>query len=374
MKITVVSRSWPSAANSGLTLAVYEHVRILIEQGHDVSIIGSVKSVIFEDIPVSSKNYIESSGSGSLYSPVKINKEILSDLFLKNAPELVLIESWQTGLTDTAIDVASELGLPIIMISHGISVHKYNDSFFNTIRAFAWFYYRFFLLKKRILKLKLITTLSLQSTSKRFYDRDMALALGVPVLPLVNFPINWVAGLDREFRSDQIVFSGYFSNVKNQLQAIKILSRLPSNLKMLFVGKREGNYYQKCLNKVKKLNLLERVEFKEDTECDIGLEIAKSFAVLSTSITEALPIFLLEAMAAGTPFVATSVGAVTDLKGGVLANNTDDQVEAIKKIYDDKAVWRSLSQQGKKDCQLHFTKSIVKASLIEAIKIVSNKT
>ena len=373
MKITVISRNWPSASKSGLSLSVYEHARMLIEEGHDVSIIGSVESVIFEDLPVLSKNFIASSGSGSLYSPVKINKDNLRNLFLKNSPELVLIESWQTGLTDTSIEVASELGLAIIMISHGISVHKYNRSFLNMIRGFAWIYYRFFMLKKRIRKVKLITTLSLDSKSKRFYDRDMALDLGVPVLPLVNFPINWVDGLDRKFRDDQILFAGYFSSVKNQLQAIEILSRLPNKIKILFVGKKEGYYYQRCLNKIKKLNLIERVQFKEDSECDIGLEIAKSFVVLSTSITEALPIFLLEAMAAGTPFVATSVGAVSDLKGGVLANATKDQVKAIEKIYYDKVLWQALSKLGKNEYQLNFTRSVVKKSLLNAIKIASHK-
>jgi len=373
MNITFVSRSWPSSERSGVSLIAAQHVKILASEGHSISIIGSSNTVIYEDLPVFSRLYVSAQGSGSLYSPIRVNKESLRQLILSTNPELIVVEAWQPALTDTAIDVAHELQLPILMISHGVSVFPYTKRVIDIGRGLAWIWYRFNNLKNRIKKLAVITTLDDSAVSERFYDRDIARQLGIPIVPLVNAPVNW-SNLTIGFqqRKQQILVIGYFSTVKNQLAALDVFTGLPDTLKLRFIGPQRGFYYGKCRRRVAELGLERRVIFSQDDECNISDEIANSLLVLSTSITEVLPVTLLEAMASGTPFVATPVGAVPNLYAGVISGDIDEQRNAIKKIVCDEVLWRQLSEQGKRSYSERYTHAHVRSSLLDAVSLAAS--
>lgn len=85
-----------------------------------------------------------------------------------------------------------------------------------------------------------------------------------------------------------------------------------------------------------------------DSDCDLAKEIASSLVLLSTSITEAQPITLIESMAAGTPFVARPVGAISAFKGGILGLSIEEQANAIIDIIKSNDLWGKLSHEGLK--------------------------
>jgi glycosyltransferase involved in cell wall biosynthesis len=62
--------------------------------------------------------------------------------------------------------------------------------------------------------------------------------------------------------------------------------------------------------------------------------IAAADLFLFTSRVECAPLVILEAMAAGTPWVSYDVGNVTELPGGVVASSFDDLLEAAGEILD----------------------------------------
>jgi glycosyltransferase involved in cell wall biosynthesis len=370
MKITVVSRSWPSNERSGVSLAAAEHVRMMTEWGDDVSIVGANPNVINEDLPVVARLYIPASGSGSLYAPAVIDRNLLKDIIIRSNPALVVVETWQTALTDAAVDVANALGLPVLMISHGVALHAYMKRPSDILRALAWTQYRLNQLPNRIARLSVITTLDETSDSPRFYDRDLANHLGIPVLPLVNMPVNWLETFpNRMQRTPQILVVGYFSHVKNQLGALQVMAGLPTGLRFLFVGQRSGRYYERCVASATELGLGSRVSFLEDNECDLAQEIANSLVVLSTSITEALPICLLEAMASGTPFVAPPVGAVPSIGAGIVAADLHSQRQAIISLINDNVLWNRLSVKGLDQYKRRFTRECVLKNLRHAVDV-----
>ena len=347
MRITVISRYWPSCEHSGLSLAAAHHVNMLTASGYNVSIIGSNKSIVEEKIFVDSKYFVSAKGSGALYSIPYVDESALTNAIKSSSPDLVMVEAWQTSLTEKSIDIAFELGIPVVMISHGISIHPYSSSFRDLFRSLGWVYYRFFVLPKKIKKLTAITALDQNSLSSRFYDRDLALKLGVPVFKLVNSPVNWTTKRKtRSERLSQILLIGYFSPIKNQLAAIELLKMLPEDISLKFVGSKKGIYYERCLKKVEELALNLRVCFCDDSECDLAEQMSLSLAVLSTSITEVLPICLIEAMACGTPFVAPSVGAIPSLNAGLIANDNISRRDAIFRLADNNDLWMSLSEAG----------------------------
>lgn len=368
MRIAVVSRSWPSHERSGVTLAAAEHVRILAAAGHEISLIGAHQAVLHEPLPVSSRIHLPAHGSGALYSPARVDRVRLTRALESCSVDLVIMEGWQTALTDAAVETAASLGLPTLMISHGSSLHSFTPRPVDVLRALGWLAYRRIRLPQLIASLSALTTLDETSASPRFYDRDLARRLGVAVVPLTNTTANWTPYFrERAQRQPQILVVGYFSSVKNQLAALELAARLPSELQFLFVGPRHGRYFDRCLRRSRELGLTARTRFAEDHECDLADVIARSVVVLSISITEALPITLIEAMAAGTPFVATPVGAVPSLRGGILATDIAAQQDAVQALVTDRGRWQRHSDEGRSQFAEHFSREHVQTQLLAAV-------
>ena len=364
----MVSRSWPADERSGVSLTAHKHANILIGAGHELHILGS-NAAIEQEVLDAKKYYIPSSGSGALYAPAKVDKKLLQDTIQSVRPDLIILEAWQTALTEATIDIAYEKKIPTLMISHGISIHPYSNTLRNWIRYLAWLPYLAFGLRSRIQKIGAITALDLNVKSPRFYDRDLARSLRKPVFELTNSPaLKVLPTKARSDRSNQILVVGYFSEVKNQLGALAILNKLPTSFTMKFVGRKQGAYYQRCQEYVKQHQLGARAIFCEDHEADLAAEFSHSILVLQTSITEALPITLLEAMASGTPFVATPVGAVSTLEGGIHAGELLSQVKAVNQLMADELLWNQLSEQGKSSYAERYTDDKVREQLCSAVE------
>jgi len=355
-----------------VSLIAAQHLNILLNAGYQVSIIGSNINLKDESNAAVVIYHVPSKGSGALYSFSNVDKSLLKKALVDSRPNLVLIETWQTALTDAAVDIAYDMGTPILMVSHGVSLHPYSSALVDIGRALAWSHYRTYFLPKRISRLNAMTTLDENASSKRFYDRDLARRLGVPVAPLVNSPVHWRdSAPDFHYRKCQVLVVGYFSEVKNQLAAIDILTGLPSSLKLRFIGQRIGTYYSKCVKRVVEQGLEARVTFSQDDECDVADEIANSLIVLCTSITEALPVTLIEAMASGTPFVATPVGAIPAMGTGILANDINVQRSAISSLVNDVDHWTRLSQLGRQTYLARYTQEHVRRNLLYAVSLAT---
>jgi glycosyltransferase involved in cell wall biosynthesis len=369
LRVCIVSRSWLCHERSGLTLAVASHVRILAELGHKISIIGSNPAVINEKLPIEKIFHVPSSGSGSLYSPAHVNYDQLAKAFRDCSPDIVIVEGWQTALTTAAVFMACGLGIPVLMISHGSSLHPFSGRLIDRLRALAWEPYKRFILPKLIAKVGSLTTLDLFATSPRFYDREVARKQGKSTLLLVNAPANWSEYyLPRDKRKMQVLIVGYFSPIKDQLTAIKVAALSSTDLLFKFVGVKTGGYYNRCIKLVNKLGISDRVVFVDDAECNLKEEISSSLVILSTSLTEVLPLTLLEAMASGTPFVATPVGAIPFLKGGVHLKEINGIRDSIRCLIEDRDVWQEYSYVGRQQFTEQYTIAKVEAQLLDAIE------
>ena len=369
MRITVVSRSWPSNEHSGVTMVAAEHVRILADAGDNVTIIGSHPAVLQETLPVSQCFYVPVRRFGGRYAPARVDRGHLADALRQSRPDVVVLEAWQTPLTDAAVETASSLGMPTLMVSHGVAVHAFTSRLTDVLRTLRWApYYRNFTLPRLLSRLSVLTALDMTAISPRFYDRDLARRLGVPVVPLANAPANWSADYQsHDQRKPQILVIGYYSPVKNQLRVLEIAARLPAELQFLFVGSRQGTYFAQCKWRASELGLGGRVIFREDHECNLAEEVARSLVVLMPSLTEVLPLTLLEAMASGTPFVATPVGAVPSLRGGLLAGDVAGLRDAILSLANDARLWQRCSSDGRRQQAERYSREQVAVQLCNAV-------
>jgi glycosyltransferase involved in cell wall biosynthesis len=164
-------------------------------------------------------------------------------------------------------------------------------------------------------------------------------------------------------RNRNVLIIGYFSDIKNQCKALKIANQLQDkNFNFIFIGNKKGHYFNKCLRFVSR-HMMKNVQFLTDQECSIAEEISRSFAVMSTSSTEVLPLTLLEAMASGTPFLSTNVGAVCELPGGILCSSVSNFVAELNNLSVDIDRWQALSNEGRQAIDVKYSERVVKKQL-----------
>jgi glycosyltransferase involved in cell wall biosynthesis len=106
-------------------------------------------------------------------------------------------------------------------------------------------------------------------------------------------------------------------DVKTFIRACGLLRQSAPELKAYIIGPTDENmeYYQECVNLVQLLGLDHNVVFTGQAKVDDYLPHIDLLVL--TSISEAQPLVMLEAGAAGIPVVATDVGACREIVEGI---------------------------------------------------------
>lgn len=140
-------------------------------------------------------------------------------------------------------------------------------------------------------------------------------------------------------RSNLVGYIGRLSEEKGILNFINAIPKIlekDKNIRFLIIGdgylKKEVKLYLKNKGLENKVTLLEWIHHN-----DIPNYLNKLKLLVIPSYTEGLPNIMLEAMACGTPVLATSVGAITDIikdkKTGFIINDNSEDNIAFMVIY-----------------------------------------
>ncbi len=168
-------------------------------------------------------------------------------------------------------------------------------------------------------------------------------------------------------------------DIKTFIRAMRIVCNAIPEAEGWIVGPEEEDpeYAQECRNLVASLGLEERVRFLgfrkvEEVLSEIGL-------LVLTSISEALPLVVLEGFAAGVPVLATNVGACHDLiEGGTaedrslgragavvsIANPEETAAHAISLLTDPER-WRAARDAGIRRVERYYTQPQMYAAYLE---------
>lgn len=152
----------------------------------------------------------------------------------------------------------------------------------------------------------------------------------------------------------------YFLNVsnymdrKNQMQTLKsfLEAEIPNDIELVLIGSDRNPYYDGLIEYYNKYKMhndeYKKVHFLYNVPRQhIYTYVKKAYAYIMTSKWEAYPISLIEAMAAGVPWISTNVGIVKYLPGGFVADEISDISYWIEFIAKNEKVSQSLGNVGK---------------------------
>jgi glycosyltransferase involved in cell wall biosynthesis len=131
------------------------------------------------------------------------------------------------------------------------------------------------------------------------------------------------------------------------LRAMKIVQKIEKRAKLVVIGDGEDRTRFETISERLELN----VEFKgklSDEAVAEWMRRGKTLVLPSKSRLEAFGIVLLEAMASGTPVIASDIPGVRDvaLEGGVVFSDVDDLAEKIVSMLHDSKLAEKLSKKG----------------------------
>jgi glycosyltransferase involved in cell wall biosynthesis len=145
--------------------------------------------------------------------------------------------------------------------------------------------------------------------------------------------------------------------IETMLEAMKLVERSErERMRFVFIG--DGPYRADLLrtaSSVKEIRFLGQVDHS-----GIAPYVAHADAFVLPSLSEGLPISLLEAMAAGVPAVATDVGGISsqiDREALALIPPGEPRklAEAVARLQDDRAFARKLGERGKAHVSAQFS-------------------
>jgi glycosyltransferase involved in cell wall biosynthesis len=382
-KILLTTPTFPPA-NSGLGNAVQQLAKCLTDEGWVVFVAtAGLNRVTLKDVfSGATIEVFNVSGADSVAQPIKGDKQSYVDYLKQSQFDIVLMNAWQTWSTDLVFANIENISGKKLLYSHCISTNSIVGKL--TLRSFlrylAWRPYWWSLSKKMQL-LDGIIFLASEGCDARFDDVNLAKRLGINqfvipngissaafsaiYLPKKSFlereGIISVGTYDWQKGHDFVLKAYSLSTIKNKVQLhlfgqqftpfSEKLKLLASHLGLdpLFVHFHEG---------INQINLFEKY--------------LESRLFLYGSHTECQPLVLLDAMAAGTPFISRASGSIPWMRGGVTVQSEIEAAKAIDELYENLEDWNVLSEAGHQQVQSFHTPIKVRESLIKALSMSKN--
>jgi glycosyltransferase involved in cell wall biosynthesis len=291
------------------------------------------------------------SGAESVLRPIRGDIEGYSNFLTRGAFDAVLLNAWQNWATDIAFRVIGRIGGRKILYSHCISTNLFLPSqpIRSTLRYMAWRPY-WWSLARKMRSLDGLIFLADNGESSRFGDLEVARAARLPIHIIGNtVPIDDATPPPHSSRR-YILAVGSFTWLKGFDTVLRMYakSRHRGTYPLRLFGQEATDYGEKLRHLADELGLgPQDVSFHTGVSgAALQREYQDAVLFLMASRTECQPLVLLDAMAAGTPFVAIRTGCIGCLKGGVAVQTPHEGTSAIDGVLADRERWAELSSAG----------------------------
>ena len=322
MKILLVSKEWFPTNCTGLGIASKMHEKILRMNGNEVRTVST-------NLNCQTDYFINIYNFGHAILNYFIFNRKIKNIIDTFKPDLIILESLQTVISEIFLSVKYRKNIKIILFSHGISIFPYKFNFKFLLRFLIYVFYlpvMYFLLKRVDVFYSLNwTNRCNRHLDEKFYKISNKYGLIEKYFNTSRFEVP-ESLIKKEVNKKKIVSCfGYIGDIKNQKDALKIANKfILSDITFKFIFQSyDKKYFNSCKNYCKNKNL-HNVQFIESKEIDIKKEIEDSYLILNTSITEVFPLSIVEAISLGVPFISYDTGNISYIKGGLISKNISE--------------------------------------------------
>jgi hypothetical protein len=326
-KILLISKEWSPIRATGLGFASSEHESIFKGLGFVVTTVSSNDSS--KDI-----NFQLKSLFSFILNPFYFFRK--AEFIIREVkPDLIIVESFQTIISEIFLYVSQKNSIKSAVISHGVSIFPYNKKIKYYFRFFGWLIY-LPILSYLIKKCDIFFSLDLNSKNHRHFDTFLFKKENKTLIKYNNFSRfeNYKKKIFETKIKKKVLCLGYINHIKNQMDLIEIangISDLEIEFRIVF-----KDYNKKYLNFLKKkidISGVRNISIINESETDIFREISESWLLINVSITEVSPLSLIEGNSLSKIFLSYDVGSLDKFKGSIVNKNKNQLIFNMRSLY-----------------------------------------
>ena len=272
-----------------------------------------------------------------IFVPRSLVNRIIQREIMEVCPDIIHVQGVSKYYS---FPILEECSKPVVLTVHGI-IHQESKSWSGLLGKYRGYVGR--RLEKNLLnRSKYLIAVS------HYVKRTIAPMTNGEVTVIYNSLNEKFFLIDKNEVSNRILFVGGIEERKGLhvlIDAIAIVKKVIPDIKLHIVGGvRKASYYRSLSTQIVNLDLQESIIFRGHlSDSELMQEYSESTVLVLPSKEESLGVVLLEAMATGTPVVASSVGGIPDIVedglNGFLVSYGDSQSLAsslIKLLSDDR--------------------------------------
>ncbi|MGN7872172.1 glycosyltransferase family 4 protein [Roseateles sp. 22389] len=383
MRILITTSTFPPQSG-GVAEVAARQVAALRGMGHEVKVLsgGDPQATDAEEgvqrLPIRPGRFPCYAAGDALGIHDPARRAVYLDAVRAARADVIVSHCWQAWNTDWLFDAQPAIETPIVLFSHGTSVNTKNGRT-GLLRYVRWRSYAWRRIPRSLRSASAFVALADHADSDRFLDVSIARRIGVPVHVVANGSSEDVrAAADASPGRERLVLCvGQYTPEKNFAGVLDaFLHAGRKDWAIAFCGSSANGYLERLRQRV--AGSLEAQEGRVAFHVGLGRrELAALYAKASifafASRTECQPLVVLDAMAAGMPFLSTDVGCVRTFPGGLtVPDNSVFETELVR-LMADASLRERLGDEGRAAAERTYNWRVSAARLEQILsQVVAN--
>lgn len=347
VRILLTTPTYPPF-NSGVGNAVKLQADELARRGHEVVVATGGAGRSSDHSGGVQVERFAVDGARTLRNPIRGDVAGYRRFVREAKAEAVVMHAWQTWSTDLALPEVSGRRSRAFVYSHCVSTNTW--LYYRPLQSLmSYLLWRPYWLGLAPAMRRLTGVIFLADDGdERFDDLRLARHIGVPVHIVPN-AVDTGEAIDAE--RGQLIAVGSYTKAKGFDFVLEAYaqSSARNTLPLVLFGQETTPYTDELRSLARSLGVEGRVQFRVGVAGQaLREEYARSKLMLFGSYTECQPLALLDAMAAGTPFIAKSTGCIAQLRGGMPVSTPAQAATEIDRLLADASAWEEASRAGRR--------------------------
>ena len=375
MKILITSFTYPPNKD-GVAEATRSMAEGLASMGHEVIVATASHKDRKEGKQNSVKVVSFQIGNQGIWKiPKGREADQFSRFILSCNPDILINHCWDAWPAVLSQKIFHDLSCKKIQVSHGFSQHiwiPYFKPFFGLGQLLKGLLWTLFMYPGVAKSYDAIVFLSGCGGFGRFFDQTICRWIKHPCLHVIPNSVQENKYTDRagDFRIKYNVGDGLmvlcvanYSERKNQTLAVRAFRKanIPGST-LVFIGSEFNEYSEKVMKldeAISQKSLCRTIFLEGISREETQAAFACSDIFLLTAKQETQPIVIIEAMAAGKPWISTHTGCVSNMEGGVVADGCVALASNLNRIATDSIIASSLGRTGRKAAVENYQESMI---------------